>query len=154
MKTNAKSARRRDFLILIFVLGVTALGAFAVRALLYGGKEDAPPARIVIHIEGVDESLASGIHEGERVIDRTNRRLLGTVSDVRRTPTVAEIALNGTSETVSVERSGRVDIDVTLIPDHDHSGFFVTPRVWSVGTSLTFATPSLAAVGTIIRIER
>ncbi len=154
MKMKVISGRRWDFLILIFVLGIAALGAFGVRTLLYGKKEDTPPAHIVIHIEGVDESLAAGVHVGERVIDRTNRRLLGTVSEVRRTPTVTEIAPTKGSEAASVEMAGLVDLDLTLTPDHDHSGYFVTPRVWSVGTSLTFATPSFAAVGTIIRVER
>ena len=112
------------------------------------------PARIVIRVEGVEQSLTEGIASGERVIDRTHRRLLGTVSEIRRTPQVTEIAPTSGEETVLCERVGLVDLDLVLIPDHDHSGYFVTPRVWSVGTTLTFATPSFAATGTIIRVER
>ena len=154
MKSKRSAQRRMDFFILLFVLSLTVTATLGVRALLYGKKEDTPPARIVIRVEGVEQSLTEGIASGERVIDRTHRRLLGTVSEIRRTPQVTEIAPTSGEETVLCERVGLVDLDLVLIPDHDHSGYFVTPRVWSVGTTLTFATPSFAATGTIIRVER
>lgn len=154
MKRTAVKKQSTDFLILLFVLGLVAAGTMGIRALLYGKGGDTPPAHIVIHIEGVDASLADAVHVGERVIDRTNRRLLGTVSEIRLTPSVTEIAPARGGEAAAVERAGLVNMDLVLIPDHDHTGYFVTPRVWSVGSCVTFATPSLAAVGTIVRIER
>ena len=154
MKKKKMPSARWDAPILIVLFASCVLGVLGIRALLYGEKEDEPPARIVIRVEGVESELASGVQEGERVIDRTNRRLLGTVSEIRRTSTLTEIAPADGTDAIGIARRDLITLDITLIPDHDHTGYFVPPRVWSVGTTITFATPSFSSSGTVIRVER
>lgn len=152
MKEKLKGGRLTDFLILLLLFALCVGGTLAAKRLLFGKEEESVPARIVIRVGGVESALCSSVEQGERILDRTNRRLLGTIEGVERRTSLTEIATEG--GVVTLTREGVVDLLITVIPDHDHTGYFVTPRVWRVGQSVTFATPSFAGVGTILSVER
>lgn len=152
MKEKLKDGRFTDFFILLLLFAVCVGGTLLAKNLLFGEREERAPARIVIRVDGAERELCESLQEGERILDRTNRRLLGTVEAVERRTALTEVVRDGGVHTVA--REGVVDLRITVIPDHAHTGYFVTPRVWRVGQSLTFATPSFAGVGTILSVEQ
>ena len=152
MKQKLKGGRLTDFWILLLLFAVCVGGMLLAKNLLFGKSEESPPARIVIRVGGVERELCEALSAGERILDRTNRRLLGTVEKVERRTALTEVVRDGDVSTAM--REGVVDLLITVIPDHEHTGYFVTPRVWRVGQSVTFATPSFAGVGTILSVER
>lgn len=152
MKERLRGGRLRDALILLLLFAVCVGGTLAAKRLLFGAQEESVPARIVIRVGGAESALCENLGAGERILDRTNRRLLGTVERVEQRPALTERPTEG--GTVTQVREGVVDLWITVIPDHEHTGYFVTPRVWRVGQSVTFATPSFAGVGRIVSVER
>ena len=109
----------RDFFLLLAVALVLLLLAMVIMR-LFGVQptvEEASKIEYVIVLRGEEDGTHSYIHEGDRVIDRTNRRVLGTVDGISFSNHVEEVYHESEGRLVMRRIPGKEDVRIVITAD-------------------------------------
>ena len=143
-----------DFMIMTGMIGAVALSILGVRALLgYRGEGEDTPVLYTVRIRELDEELADKIREGDELLCTNNKRTVGRVEQVRKTPSVKEVYSEEEGTMVCSAVPGKCDIELTVSARcRRDGGIYVSGVRLCAGESLSLRAPDLAFVAEIGQI--
>ena len=147
---TSKKQNFREIVILFALVFLVACAIIFARTLLFGREDDRRVSAIFLLLSDIPSESADTLHEGDRVLDRGRRTILGTVEAITEAPHLYESVAGG--ESVTVEKVGYSDVTLKIRIESENrrnreSGVFY------IGSALTISTHALAAEGQIIALE-
>ena len=89
MQTYKRTTPR--FFIIFLLLFFVFAAAFFAKTHIKKAPASETSAFFVLEIREIDAALLSHLHEGDRVVDRKNRRILGDITEIRSSQSTAEV---------------------------------------------------------------
>ena len=144
-----------DFLILLAVVGVLLVAALVLLR-LFGmpvARHETRRIEYTLVVEGEERGGHAYIHEGDRVIDRTNRKMLGTVKSVSVAEHQKEVFRESEGRLILCRVPEREDIHIVIEADTS-APYTLANKPLSVGTTLVFRTRDYSGSGTVLKIKK
>ena len=153
-QTKSQKGAFKDFLFLLAAVGALLLLAVLVLRLFGIQPTSEKPQKIeyIIVVRGEEDGTHDYIHEGDRVIDRTNRRLLGTVESISFSNHTEEVYHESEGRLVMRRIPGKEDVRIVIAADTT-APYTVAGKTIAIGTPLTFRTRDFAGSGTVVEIR-
>lgn len=147
------TSKKQDFREIVILFALVFLVACAIifaRTLLFGREEDRRVSAIFLLLSDIPSESADTLREGDRVLDRGRRTILGTVEAITEVPHLYETV--GGGESVTVEKVGYSDVTLKIRIESENRRNR-EGGVFYIGSALTISTHALAAEGQIIALE-
>lgn len=145
---SKKNKILRDLIIILFLFA-----AFAMLVFLFSGILKPKPGtgqtqkQITVAVEDVPYELLEEVKIEERVLDRTQRAILGRIAALSVEPHTYERAVNG--ESIIVSKEGYCDayfvIRLDSSPSRDRGSYYI-------GEGISISTPSFSGEGRVCSI--
>ena len=139
------------YLVLSLLAAAALFAAFYVKRGNEGISADEKEAAFVLAIDEADAALLSHLHEGDRVVDRQSRRILGDIIEIRSSKSVSEIYSEARGALVEAPVPDRLKILLT-IKAAEHDGRVLTQGGDTVrlGQTYHFRTYDFSGEGRVV----